>query len=172
MQAIWNKDSNRLQFSCLEILEHANKEDLIHAEQQHLDKANVGNNEYCMNILRVANSHLGIKRSPETIEKLRKIHIGRKASEETRAKQRAAKLGKKQSLETIIKRTGLQKGRSCNRPKGVLMLTLRKLSAEQVKELRDLKASGMSYLQLQSKYSLALSTIQRIISRKSYMDVL
>jgi group I intron endonuclease len=171
MQSIWNKDPCRLYFECVKLVKDANKQTLLELEQKYLDKAKVGKNKNCMNILLIANSHLGVKRRPESIEKLRKVHIGRKASEETRAKQRAAKLGKKQSPEHVFKRTSGQKGKSCNRPKGIFMNTLRKLSDDQVRELRKLKLDGASYSDLQSKYHLAIGTLQRIISKQSYADI-
>jgi isopropylmalate/homocitrate/citramalate synthase len=171
MQAIWNSDQTRLNFLCLETIECADKGLLLKAEQKHLDQSGVGKNPLCMNILLVANSHLGVKRRPESIEKLRKVHIGRKASEETKAKQRAAKLGVKQSPEHIAKRTGQQKGKSCNRPKGVMMYALRKLTNDQVSELRKLKIAGVTYANLKNMYGIGIGTIQKIINRQSYADV-
>ena len=99
MQAIWNSDPDRFNFLCLETIEDATKENILKAEQKHLDQSHVGENPLCMNILLIANSHLGVKRRPESIEKLRQINLGRKASEETKTKQRAAKLGTKLSEE-------------------------------------------------------------------------
>ena len=171
MQAIWNVDPDRFNFLCLENLEGADKETILKAEQRHLDQSHVGENPLCMNILLVANSHLGVKRRPESVEKLRKAHIGRKTSDETKAKQRAAKLGVKQTPDHIAKRTGGQKGRPCNRPKGVMMHSLRKLNDNQVRELRKLKESGTSYSKLKSIYGLGIGTLQKIINKQSYSDV-
>lgn len=171
LQSIWNKDSCRLYFKCLKKLNTTDKKVLLEEEQKYLDKARVGINKNCMNILSVANSHLGVKRRPESIEKLRKVHIGRKATEETKLKQRLAKLGKKQSPETIAKRTAGKKGKPCNRPKGIYMPTLRKFTSEQVKEIRKLKANGLSYSKLQAIFPASAGVLQRIISRESYADV-
>jgi len=171
MQAIWNVDPDRLHFIVLETLEGADKGAILKSEQKYLDQSCVGKNPNCMNILMVANSHLGVKRRPESIEKLRRVHAGRKTSEATKAKQRAAKLGVKQSPEHIAKRTGGQKGRPCNRPKGVMMPSLRKLTDDQVRELRKLKVSGTSYTQLKEMYKLGHGTIQKIVSGQSYGDV-
>jgi group I intron endonuclease len=172
MQAIWNKDFKRLSFSVLEIINSEEKKDLLKAEQKYLNMANVGKNKLCMNILIVANSHLGVKRRKESIEKLRKVHIGRKTSEETKLKQRLAKLGTKQSLETILKRTSNQKGRPCNRPKGIYMPTLRKFTSAQIQEIRKLKSEGLSYSKLQTIFPASIGVLQRIISKESYADVL
>ena len=171
MQAIWNVDPDRLHFIVLETLDGADKEAILKSEQKHLDQSRVGENPNCMNILLVANSHLGVKRRLESIEKLRKIHLGKKLSEEHKQKLRMAKLGKKQSPELIAKRTSGQKGRPCNRPKGVMMPSLRKLTEDQVRELRKLKASGISYAQLKEIYKLGHGTIQKIVSGQSYGDV-
>ena len=171
MQAIWNSDQTRLNFLCLEMIEGADKGLLLKAEQKHLDQSGVGKNPLCMNILLVANSHLGVKRRPESIEKLRKVHLGKKLSEEHKQKLRLAKLGKKQSPELIAKRTAGQKGRPCNRPKGVYMPTLRKLTSDQVREMRKLKTEGLSYAKLKEIYKLGHGTIQKIINRQSYADV-
>ena len=171
MQAIWNVEPNRFKFLCLETLEGANKEAILKAEQKHLDQSYVGENPLCMNILLVANSHLGVKRRPESVEKLRQIHLGKKLSDEHKQKLRMAKLGKKQSPEFIVKRTAGQKGRPCNRPKGIMMPSLRKLTDDQVRELRKLKAGGYSYTQLKEIYKLGHGTIQKIVSGQSYGDV-
>ena len=171
MQAIWNVDPDRFNFLCLENLEGADKETILKAEQRHLDQSHVGENPLCMNILLVANSHLGVKRRPESVEKLRQIHLGKKLSDEHKQKLRMAKLGKKQSPEFIAKRTAGQKGRPCNRPRGIMMPSLRKLTGDQVRELRKLKDAGYSYTQLKEIYKLGHGTIQKIVSGQSYGDV-
>ena len=171
MQAIWNKNSNRLMCQIIHILHNADKDMLLIAEQAVLDACGVGSNPYCMNVLIKANSHLGVKRRPESIEKLRKVHLGRKLSDEHKQKLRMAKLGKKQSPEFIAKRTAGQKGKPCKRPKGILMPSLRKLTDDQVRELRKLKSNGYSYSQLKEIYKLGHGTIQKIVSGQSYGDV-
>jgi hypothetical protein len=171
MQAIWNSDPDRFNFLCLETIEDATKENILKAEQKHLDQSHVGENPLCMNILLIANSHLGVKRRPESIEKLRQINLGRKANEETKTKQRAAKLGTKLSEEHKKKIGNASRGKKINRPKGILMTSLRKLTDDQVRELRKLKASGTSYSQLKVIYKLGHGTLQKIVCGQSYRDV-
>lgn len=171
MQAIWNKNPKRFMCQVLNVLKGADKQMLLFAEQAVLDAYGVGTNPSCMNVLVKANSHLGVKRRPESIEKLRRVHIGRKTSEETKAKQRAAKLGKPLSEEHKKKIGDAARGKKINRPKGIMMYGRRKLSNEQVVELRKLKQSGMSYSALKQKYGLGVGTIQKIVNRQSYSDV-
>jgi group I intron endonuclease len=170
LQAIWNTNEFRLLFECLEIIDSKDKNVILKVEQRYLDEAGVGINKKCMNILKIANSHLGIKRSEETKAKLLKVHLGRKASPETRLKQRLAKLGKKQSPEMVKKRISAMSGK-CNRPKGIYRFSQRKFSNEQIIEIRHLKEEGASYLFLSKKFNAAVGVIQRIISRVSYSDV-
>jgi group I intron endonuclease len=170
LQAIWNSNENRLMFECLEVIDSSEKDVILKAEQRYLDEAGAGVNKKCMNILMIANSHLGVKRSKETKAKLLKIHLGRKASPETRLKQRLAKLGKKQSPEMVKKRISAMSGK-CNRPKGIYRYSQRKFSNEQIIEIRRLKAEGVSYSCLTKKFNAAVGVIQRIISRVSYSDV-
>jgi group I intron endonuclease len=172
LQAIWNDDPLRLVFDCVEIVESKEKSMILQAEQRHLDKAGVGSNRMCMNVLITANSHLGLKRSEETKRKLREANLGRKASPETRLKQRLAKLGKKQSPEFIAKRTAGQKGRKINRPKGIWQPKLRKFSSEQIVEMRKLKEDGYSYTQISKMCNVSHGGLQKIINRVTYGDVL
>jgi len=171
MQAIWNNDSSRLNFLCLETVENADKESLLRAEQKHLDASGVGKNPLCMNILLIANSHLGVKRRPDSIEKLRKIHLGRVISEETRLKQRMAKLGKKQSPELIKKRTAGQKGKKFPKRPGTTQPKQRKFTSEQVIEMRKLKSQGLSYSQITKMFNVSHGGLQKIINKTTYTDV-
>lgn len=79
-----------LEFSIIETCE---VDDLIEAEQKHLDK----NNAY-FNIRKIAESNLGIKRSEETKEKLRQINLGKKLSEKTKKKMSDKMKGNKFTL--------------------------------------------------------------------------
>lgn len=171
MQAIWNVDPNRFHFVCLEVLDGADKETILKTEQKHLDQSHVGENPLCMNILIVANSHLGVKRRPESVEKLRQVHIGRKASEETKAKQRAAKLGSKLSEEHKRKIGDAARGKKINRPKGIYQKKLRMLSDGAVRSLRKLRAEGCSWQQLSNTFFIAKGTAKRIALGITYQDV-
>lgn len=171
MQAIWNVDASRLDFSCLESLDGADKEVLLKTEQKYLDNSCVGKNPLCINILMVANSHLGIKRRPESIEKLRKANIGRKTSEKTKEKQRAAKLGKKLSEEHKQKIGNACRGKKINRPKGIIQPKLRKLSDDAVRSLRKLRGEGCSWQQLSNTFFIAKGVAKRIALGITYQNV-
>lgn len=88
------------------VLSGCDKEDLIKHEQYFIDSYNP-----YFNICVTAYSHLGMKRSLETIEKIKKINLGRKASEEAKYKMSMAHKGKKVSLETKKKMSEARKGR-------------------------------------------------------------
>jgi len=74
------------------------KEDLIPREQVWLDFFRPAYNKR-----RIADSCLGLKRSPEAREKMRQAHIGHKQSPETIAKRAAALRGKPRSPEVRAK---------------------------------------------------------------------
>ena len=66
------------------------------------------------NVLRVAGSHLGAKRSPETCARIRAVKLGKpshKQSPETREKIRASSLGRHLSASARAKVSCAQKGR-------------------------------------------------------------
>jgi group I intron endonuclease len=171
LQAIWNDDPLRLVFDCVEMIESKEKSVILQAEQRHLDKAGVGSNRMCMNVLITANSHLGLKRSEETKRKLREANLGKKLSPEHIEKLRLAKIGKKQSPEHIRKRTGNQKGRKINRPKGIIRASQRALSADQVRELRRLRESGLSWCKLAEAFNMSSGAVKRAATRVTYQDI-
>ena len=82
-----------------EIIEFVDrKEDLIQREQVWLDFFRPAYNKR-----RIANSCLGLKRPPETCEKMRQAQIGRKQSAETIAKRAAALRGRPRPPEVRAK---------------------------------------------------------------------
>lgn len=97
LQRAWIKyGAEAFLFSVLELVEK--RADVLTVEQKWIDALNAcGENGY--NILPKAGSHLGAKRTPEAVAKLREINRGRYPSEETREKMRAAKVGRKLSEE-------------------------------------------------------------------------
>jgi len=169
LQALWNKDPMRFRCEILILLDEVSKETLLKFEQIQLDNSNVGKNELCMNVLHIAGSHYGRKRSPETVAKLREINRGRSPSAEAREKMRQAKIGKKLTEEHKAKISN--KGKRINRPLGIKS-TIRKLSDEQVKELRRLRADGLSWRMLANKYKLNISVTRRIGLNLTYKDIL
>lgn len=133
LQAIWNADPQRLQVSLIELC-GAERGEILRREQVHLNAAGVGVSRECMNVLPVAGSHLGRKRSAET-----------------RAAMSLAQKGRRRDYKPRLQD--------------------RKLSPEQVKEIRLAKAAGESYSALQRRYGLSIGPLQRVISRKTYADV-
>ena len=160
MQSIWNKNPNRFICNTLKFVE---TDKLLQAEQSFIDVAMLaeknGKNQECMNVLIIANSHFGRKRSKETIEKLKKINLGRIPNEETRMKMRMAKLGKKQSPETILKRTMNQKGENNN---------LAKLKQH---EAYEVKYSKIPLKQLAEKYGMSVSGLEKIRYGKTWKTI-
>lgn len=171
MQALWNKDKSRLYIEIQFFFNEISKENLLKYEQLSLDASKVGTNPMCMNVLPIAGSHFGVKRSPETREKLRKINLGRIVSNETKLKQRNAKIGKKQTKEHIKNRTKNAKGKKINRPNGIYNHKTRKLSNEQVIELRRLRENGMSWSILAKHFDMNLSAVRRVALKLTYQDI-
>lgn len=98
LQHAWNKyGEEAFQFNVLEYV--SNPEWLIEIEQYWIDFLETANGEYGYNICPVAGSHLGVKRSEETKNKISKKHKGKIATEATRYKMSKAtskdKKGKK-----------------------------------------------------------------------------
>jgi group I intron endonuclease len=100
LQNSFNKyGSDSFIFEILEIIN--SNEDLLIKEQNYLDELKPE-----LNVVMVAglNSHIGVRRTDETKEKIRIANTGKKASPETLEKMRIAVTGTKQSKETIYKR--------------------------------------------------------------------
>ncbi len=79
LQRAWNKYGVD-QFDCATLELVANPKDLIAREQHYIDTR-----QPAFNICPKAGSALGVKRRPETVERLRLVHLGRKRSAEVRA---------------------------------------------------------------------------------------
>lgn len=91
-------------FSVLEILDDPNK--LISKEQYWIDTLQPE-----FNVLKVANSHLGARRTREVCEKISRALTGKKLSNETKQKIRICNLGKRHTLETRNKISESNKGK-------------------------------------------------------------
>ena len=100
LQINYNKyGEDNLVFDIIEIVD--NIEDLLIIEQRYIDELKP---ELNVTMIAGLNSHIGLKRSDETREKIRISNTGKKASPETIEKLRKASTGIKQSEETILKR--------------------------------------------------------------------
>lgn len=82
----------------LEILEYCEPSETIAREQYYMDLL-----KPVYNILKVAGSSYGHKRSDETKLKIGKANIGRTLSQDTKNKISAAMLGRKHSAESLAK---------------------------------------------------------------------
>lgn len=171
LQRIWDKRPCSLHISIVEVLPGAGRSVRLLREQFYLDAAGVGDNEACINVLRVAGSHEGRKRSAETIERLRAANIGRTFSEETREKMRLAKLGVPRSCEARAILSAARKGKSCKRPLGVINHGLRKLTAEALVELKKMRAGGASWRELADFSGMNVSACRRAVLGITYRDL-
>lgn len=86
---------DKFRFDILEVV--ASTQELISIEQKYLDDLKP---ELNMTLVAGLNSHLGMKRSDETREKIRKSNTGRSVSEETREKIRQYNLGLNKTDDT------------------------------------------------------------------------
>lgn len=169
LQNIWNADSRRLECRVLELLSCREKSDILAAEQRWLDAAGVGINRDCMNVLAIAGSHLGAKRSEETRLRLSEANRGRHPSEAVRRKMSLAKLGRHLSDDTKRKIGSKSKGRPGPIQTAEALARSRKYTAEQVGRLRRLVALGMPVLHAAREIGISRSTAARIIDGESYV---
>lgn len=96
----------------LYILEYCNKEELTKREQHFLDTLNP---QY--NILKVADSCIGRKHTPETKVKMSLARLGTKLTQETKTKMSIASLGLRHTPEAKVKMSLVKLGNK-SRPKG------------------------------------------------------
>ena len=141
------------------------------SEQRWLDAVQVGMNGDCFNVLPVAGSHIGRKRTAETCARLSASLKGRVITDEARAKMRAAKLGGTLTADHRKKIGDAHRGKPCNRPTGIINHNLRRFSNEQVVAIRNDRAAGMSWRELAEKYNADAGPIRRLTIRKTYKDV-
>lgn len=106
---------------------------LVEREQHWIDETQAHHLGY--NVCPRAGSILGVKRTAETIAKMRESGLRYRATDETREKLRAANTGKKASPEKLAKMSALVKS-----PETIEKLRLagigRKLSAESIEKMR------------------------------------
>lgn len=166
LQRAWNlygKDSFEF-----EIISYVPVDRLIDVEQIKIDSLRP---EY--NVCKIAGSTAGRKTSDETKALLSKAITGKKRSEETKARMREAWKYRKpmppMSLETRRKISALHKGKPKPRTKEHQMkiaMTKRKISDDQVLEIRKLLASGSMAVDLAKRFGCSESLISQIKSGK------
>lgn len=169
LQSIYKKDKSRLVFCVVEFVE---KDALINREQFYIDlEISKSGRDRVLNVLLVAGSHLGKKRSEETKRRLSEAKIGKVHSEETKEKMRQAKTGRKLTEEHKKKIGDSTRGKKINRPKGIMAVWCRKYTDEQIREFREMKSSGMSYSEIEKLTCVSHGGLMKIINRTTYSDV-
>jgi group I intron endonuclease len=171
LQRIWAKRPESLRFLVIETLPGADRSARLAREQAYLDESRVGENVNCINVLGVAGSHEGRKRTAETIEKLRAANVGRTFTAESREKMRMAKLGVPRTAEARAILSAARKGRPCNRPLGIINQSLRKLTAEKLAVLKEMRAGGASWSELAVFCGLDRSACRRAVLGITYKDL-
>lgn len=170
LQAIWRAGPDRLRIETLCECGPV-KAEILAAEQQALDAAGVGRNPLCMNVLTVAGSHLGRKRTEATRQALSLANRGKKHTDEAKAKMRAAKLGRKLTEEHKRKVGDANLGKKWPHRKRQPRPEIRVFSDDQVRTIRAAKAAGQSFTQIEAAYGMSRGALQRMLSRKTYSEV-
>lgn len=170
LQALWNRDPARLAVSMLQECA-ADKALLLKAEQTWLDAVGVGTNRKCMNVLAVAGSHLGCKRSAATREALAAAARGRRPSQEARAKMSAAKIGRPLSHEHRRKLGDAARGKKLPPRERLPRPELRKFSDDQVRAIRAAKTAGESFTRIEASFHISRGALQRMLARQTYAEV-
>lgn len=173
LQNIWASGRDRLRIETLRQC-GPTKAEILAAEQAELDAAGVGVNPLCMNVLAVAGSHLGRKRSESTRMAMAVASAGKKHTDESKAKMRAAKVGRKLSEDHKRKVGDASRGKKLPprpyprppRPE------LRAFSDDQVRAIRAAKAAGASYTQIEAQHGISRGALQRMLRRETYAEVL
>lgn len=170
MQRVFNKDRCRLRISVLQEIPGADRATRLAAEQIFLDMAGAGVNKDCFNVLPVAGSHQGAKRTDETKRRLSLAMMGRTFSRETRQLMRAAKLGKSLSLEHRKKIAKASIGRPGPSQSKATIDAFRSYNLTQVLNLRELIAVGKPLTHAAREAGISRATARRIVAGHSYKE--
>ena len=169
LQSIYKKDKSRLKFCVIEFVE---RNILIEKEQFYIDlEVSKAGRAGLLNMLLVAGSHLGKKRSTETKRRLSASKTGKIHSERSKEKMRQAKLGKKLTEEHKNKIRDSVTGKKINRPKGIMATWCRKYTGDQVREFRKMKLDGMSYSAIEKLTGISHGGLMKIVNRTTYSDI-
>ena len=166
MAAIWAKRPESLRIVCIAYCDGC-RDSLLLAEQAVID--DVADDPLCMNVLRVAGSHLGAKRSAETRERLAAAKRGSKHSDAAKAKMRAAKVGRKLTEEHKRRIGASSVGNAGPTFNAEQIAKFRKYSDEQVATLRSLVESGLPLLTAARAVGIARPTARRIMAGIAYV---
>lgn len=102
---------------------------------------------------------IGRHLSDETKEKMSKSHRGRKMSESAKEALRQSNIGRKASEETRAKLRFVNQTKSA------------KITPKEVREIRELRDSGVKVAVIAEMYGLATATIYGITNRKRWVNV-
>lgn len=172
LQAIWNVDQARLVIEVIDVVDDAASETRLKMEQALLDAAGVGSNSACMNVLAVAGSHQGRKRSAETRARMALAQRGRPSpSAETRARMREAKLGKALSAAHRARIGAAHKGKPDPPRSPEQAAVHRKYQTSTVTRLRELVGSGWAVSHACMEIGMSITTAHRILKGRSYKGV-
>lgn len=94
LQRVWNIDPNRLSFSIVKAMPGAERTERLFVEQQFLDAAGVGKNKSCFNMLAIAGSHQGARRSEESKKTIVRISKGQNIFRRSKSKDARGKAWK------------------------------------------------------------------------------
>lgn len=153
-------------FEVLEVVE--NPLLLDEKEKAYIDKARAYN--ACYNISEGGQGAHGVP-MPEHVKQMlaslnKKLNTGKHASSETKRKMSASKLGKKRTKTCIRK---MQETRIQNILQGQNRKC--KLTAEQVKQIKQMLIEGFSYEEIAKKFSVSKSNVNAIRSNRSWRFV-
>lgn len=170
LQSIWRVSPDRLRIETIASCGH-DKAEILRAEQIELDAAGVGSNRLCMNVLPVAGSHLGRKRSAETCAALAAANLGKRHTEAAKERMRAAKIGRPLSDEHRRKLGDAARGKKLPPRAWKPRPEYRRFSDEQVRSIRKAKEGGASFTQIEAIYMLSRGALQRMLKRETYAEV-
>lgn len=171
LQAIWNAGHDRLSIETLRECRPI-KAEILAAEQGALDGAAVGRNPLCMNVLTVAGSHLGRKRTEATRKALANNFRGRTHTDEAKAKMRAAKVGRPLSEDHRRKLGDAARGKKLPPRERLPRPEFRAFTDDQVRAIRAAKAGGQSFTEIEAAYGMSRGALQRMLRRETYAEVM
>jgi group I intron endonuclease len=162
LQVSWNKHGEAaFKFEVLEFL--SDKKDTVSREQHWMDALGVGDPKKSYNLNPKAGSALGIKRRPESVEKLRAALTGKKRSAEFCEYRRQVMLGVKPSEHAKALRSLAMRGRA--------MHSKRRLNYTDAQEIRRRYAEGgVSQSDLGLVYGISRESIRDILNGRFYQN--
>lgn len=162
LQVSWNKHGEAaFQFEVLEFL--SDKKDTVSREQHWMDALGVGDPKKSYNLAPKAGSQLGIKRRPESIEKLRAATTGKKRTPEFCEFMRSITIGVKQSEQTKARRALSMRGKS--------FPTKRKMQYADAVEIRRLYAAGgISQDGMALRFGISRAMVRDILHERTYKN--